>query len=375
MPQNAAGWRIEPPVSEPSAAGASRAATAAAEPPLDPPGTRAGSQGLRVGPVTECSVADGVDLLFGTEPNAADLYHTAPGYRVMNRLVAAAVESAVSALPGDRRLRVLEVGAGTGGTTSVLLPLLPEGRTDYTCSDISAGFFASAQERLGGGGGIEYRVLDIERDPSAQGFDAHRYGLVVAANVLHATRNLGETLAHCRRLLAPSGDARGAGGRDGPGLGGPDLRAGGGVVAVRGRLPDRPRAGRAAGVAAGAGGCRHRRGGIPGSWSRGQRWLRDPGPGTGGGASGTWTVGAVRRRRGGRRRRGSCVRARVAGPDGGPGRRHRRAGAAGGRVAARILARACSKGCRQRRRCVAWFTWTRWRVVGFQRRRWSLQRI
>ena len=58
MPQNAAGWRIEPPVSDPSAAGASRAATAAAEPPLDPPGTHAGFQGLRLGPRTECSVVD-----------------------------------------------------------------------------------------------------------------------------------------------------------------------------------------------------------------------------------------------------------------------------------------------------------------------------
>jgi hypothetical protein len=49
MPQSEAGWRIEPPVSVPIAQGASPAATAAAEPPLEPPGTRCGSQGLRVG--------------------------------------------------------------------------------------------------------------------------------------------------------------------------------------------------------------------------------------------------------------------------------------------------------------------------------------
>ena len=46
----AAGWRIEPPVSVPSASGAMPAATAADEPPLEPPGTRAGSHGLCVGP-------------------------------------------------------------------------------------------------------------------------------------------------------------------------------------------------------------------------------------------------------------------------------------------------------------------------------------
>ena len=44
--------RIEPPVSDPSAPCTSRAATAAPEPPLDPPGTRVRSQGLRVGGVT-----------------------------------------------------------------------------------------------------------------------------------------------------------------------------------------------------------------------------------------------------------------------------------------------------------------------------------
>ena len=53
---DAAGWRIEPPVSLPSASGASNAATAAAEPPPDRPGMRSRSHGLRVGPYAECSV-------------------------------------------------------------------------------------------------------------------------------------------------------------------------------------------------------------------------------------------------------------------------------------------------------------------------------
>ena len=50
MPQSEAGCLIEPPVSEPSAQGASPPATAAAEPPPEPPGTRAGSHGLCDGP-------------------------------------------------------------------------------------------------------------------------------------------------------------------------------------------------------------------------------------------------------------------------------------------------------------------------------------
>ena len=50
MPQKAAGWRMEPPVSVPVAAGASMAATAAAEPPDEPPGTSFVSHGFRTGP-------------------------------------------------------------------------------------------------------------------------------------------------------------------------------------------------------------------------------------------------------------------------------------------------------------------------------------
>ncbi|MNT83173.1 hypothetical protein D3C72_2230020 [compost metagenome] len=55
MPENDAGWRIEPPVSVPVAAGARPAATAAAEPPEEPPGTRCLSHGLRTGPKYEFS--------------------------------------------------------------------------------------------------------------------------------------------------------------------------------------------------------------------------------------------------------------------------------------------------------------------------------
>src|SRR5688500_4293398 len=55
-PQRAAGCLIEPPVSEPSAHGARPPATALAEPPEDPPGTRLGSQGFLEGPYAEFSV-------------------------------------------------------------------------------------------------------------------------------------------------------------------------------------------------------------------------------------------------------------------------------------------------------------------------------
>ena len=160
-------------------------------------------------PWRTCSAArrDPLTLLFGSgEPSAADLYIKAPVWRAANRMLGDAVRTLLAAFPDGRRLRVIEVGAGTGSATLSVLPELPEGRFDYTYTDISAGFFSEAEARFGDGDGcIEYRVLDIEKDPVGQGFDSHGYDLLIASNVLHATRYLEETLAHCRELLAPSG--------------------------------------------------------------------------------------------------------------------------------------------------------------------------
>ena len=151
--------------------------------------------------------ADPLTLLFSSgEPTPGDLYLKAPVARAANRVLRETVQALVAELPEGRHLRVIEVGAGTGSATAAILPELPDGRFDYMYTDISAGFFAEAEARFGGDkASIEYRALDIEKDPVTQGFDAHAYDLLIASNVLHATRYLHETLAHCRRLLAPSG--------------------------------------------------------------------------------------------------------------------------------------------------------------------------
>ena len=149
---------------------------------------------------------DPLGLLFPREGlRAEELYRDAPVAQVFNALVRESLRRAVSTLPGDRPLRVLEIGAGTGGTTSYVLPVLPADRTQYDYTDLSAGFFDAAEQQFGGFPFIKYRVLDIEREPSEQGFQRHHYDIILASNVLHATRNLEETLAHVRQLLAPQG--------------------------------------------------------------------------------------------------------------------------------------------------------------------------
>ncbi|KAK4099533.1 hypothetical protein N658DRAFT_160221 [Parathielavia hyrcaniae] len=105
---------------------------------------------------------------------------------------------------------VLEIGAGTGSATLPLFEAMGDDAPDlihsYTYTDISSGFFETAKDRLDRWDSvIAYKTLDISRDPVEQGFGAGSFDLVVASNVLHATRSMRETMTHVRKLLKPGG--------------------------------------------------------------------------------------------------------------------------------------------------------------------------
>lgn len=75
----------------------------------------------------------------------------------------------------------------------------------YSYTDISAGFFIKAKDRFANYSNIEYSVLDIINDPAQQGFELGSYDIIIAANILHATPKLGETLTNVKRLLVSRG--------------------------------------------------------------------------------------------------------------------------------------------------------------------------
>lgn len=107
-------------------------------------------------------------------------------------------------------MRILEIGAGTGGATEILVDSLvgPTGRplySSYTYTDVSAGFFTAAKTRFKDYPNIDFKVYDVSRDPIEQGFEAGSYDLIVAANVLHVTESLRTTLSDVPKLLHPEG--------------------------------------------------------------------------------------------------------------------------------------------------------------------------
>ncbi|KAJ5556997.1 Type I Polyketide synthases (Type I PKS) [Penicillium frequentans] len=106
----------------------------------------------------------------------------------------------------DPNMKVIEIGAGTGGATQAVLESLDGQFSQYDFTDISAGFFEKAHKKFSQwGSAIVYKKLNIEKDPMEQAFDEGSYDLVIASNVLHATRSIHETMLNVHKLLKPNG--------------------------------------------------------------------------------------------------------------------------------------------------------------------------
>jgi acyl transferase domain-containing protein len=150
---------------------------------------------------------DPAEVLFpdGSFALADELYRESPPAIVFNALIGKAVTAAVARTTGGSKLRVLEIGAGTGGATSAALPVLPPDQTSYLFTDLSPLFLDRAAERFANYPFLEFQVLDIEKGPAEQGLGDRRFDLILASNVLHATADLRQVLRHVCQLLAPKG--------------------------------------------------------------------------------------------------------------------------------------------------------------------------
>lgn len=203
------GWRVPERGWTPEAVSASDPDAAAALAP-SPEAQLLERCGPRLGEVLQGADVDPLELLFpgGDVTLASAMYHDAPFARLFNGAVTEAVVRAAEAAPRGRPFRLLEVGGGTGGTTRPVLEALrrlaPDREVEVVFTDISPLFVGRAEAAYGHTPGFEARVFDLDRDPEGEAW-TRPFDVVVAANCLHAARDLPAALGRLRGLLREGG--------------------------------------------------------------------------------------------------------------------------------------------------------------------------
>jgi acyl transferase domain-containing protein/acyl carrier protein/SAM-dependent methyltransferase len=151
------------------------------------------------------------DVLFpqGSMRLVEGLYRQNHVADAFNRWVADTVIAEIEA--SQRPIRILEIGAGTGGTTSMVLQRLHEtglqaSVADYCFTDVSSAFLRPGRDRFGASHPfLQFHVLDIEAPLAAQGLAEAAYDIVIAANVMHATQRIHRSIRHAKAALRPGG--------------------------------------------------------------------------------------------------------------------------------------------------------------------------
>ncbi|MGV4926323.1 amino acid adenylation domain-containing protein [Streptomyces sp. BHT-5-2] len=149
--------------------------------------------------------ADPLALLFpeGSTHVARAAYAENLTSRYLNGLICAGIrERAGQRNAAGQPLRILEIGAGVGGTTAPVLAALEGRRAEYTFTDVSRFFLDEAAERWPE---MNVALFDLNEDPQEQGMAPGSFDVVLCANVLHNARDIPAALDRLHGLLAPGG--------------------------------------------------------------------------------------------------------------------------------------------------------------------------
>lgn len=107
------------------------------------------------------------------------------------------------------KLRIIEMGAGTGGTARVVLQKLQPYRDfikEYCYTDVSRAFLMHAEKEYGPQNPyLTYKLFNVELPVDGQGIGEGGYDIAIAANVLHATRDIRQTLRNVKAVLQKNG--------------------------------------------------------------------------------------------------------------------------------------------------------------------------
>ncbi|WP_142794554.1 class I SAM-dependent methyltransferase, partial [Klebsiella pneumoniae] len=76
---------------------------------------------------------------------------------------------------------------------------------EYEFTDISPIFTRRAAQKFSQYSFVNYREFNLQQSPEIQGFQSDYYDIIIAANVIHATQHIGDTLTALRTLLRSNG--------------------------------------------------------------------------------------------------------------------------------------------------------------------------
>ncbi|MBE6876626.1 MAG: methyltransferase, partial [Ruminococcus sp.] len=148
---------------------------------------------------------DPLDYLFphGNTDVAVSIYHDNIINQALNKI--ARDEIAFLAKKKNRKVRILEIGAGVGGTSMDVIPALDNLDVEYYFTDLSEFFFNKAKEQFGDRPWIRYQIFDINQDYTSQGIDPFSFDIILSANVLHNASNIDAVMEKLKSLLTDDG--------------------------------------------------------------------------------------------------------------------------------------------------------------------------
>lgn len=154
-----------------------------------------------------------VELLFSGERKSmvADIYKGNRSVDYFNDLMAWVVKDYISKErsrnPEKGLIRILEIGAGTGATSQVIFRELTQSdQVEYVFTDIGNSFVQQAKRKYSSVYPfVKCELLNIEENVEKQGFQNGSFDLVLATNVLHATKDMNNTISNIASLLMPGG--------------------------------------------------------------------------------------------------------------------------------------------------------------------------